>query len=59
MCISDGTMTFMSGDASIVIAITYLFYLLKAGTSFFNDKWFNDKVKDQLTLVLFVVCYYY
>lgn len=33
------------GDASWVMAVTYLFYTLNAGSSFFNGKWFN-KNKD-------------
>ena len=37
--------TFLSGDATITMAITYLFYLLNAGTSFFDDKWFGKITK--------------
>lgn len=39
------SITFLSGDAPITIAITYLFYLLNAGTSFFDDKWFGKITK--------------
>lgn len=39
------SITFLSGDAPITIAITYLFYLLNAGTSFFDDKWFGKMTK--------------
>lgn len=39
------TITFLSGDATITMAITYLFYLLNAGTSFFDDKWFGKITK--------------
>ncbi len=39
------TITFLSGDATITMAITYLFYLLNAGTSFFDDKWFGKIAK--------------
>ena len=39
------TITFLSGDTTITMAITYLFYLLNAGTSFFDDKWFGKITK--------------
>lgn len=39
------SITFLEGDATIVMAVTYLFYLLNAGTSFFDNKWFGKTVK--------------
>ena len=37
------SITASMGDATWVMAVTYLFYTLNAGSSFFNGKWFAKK----------------